>query len=68
MDIRESVIKRTAAQLGINENQVTLETVIPNMSCLAICVALDADIDRILKINDLNVQRTVGQAIAEFGG
>lgn len=64
IDIMTSVIEQTANQLGVSKDQVTLETVVPDIHQLAFCVAMDTG--KIISISDFQAQYTVEQAITEF--
>lgn len=61
LSVRDSVIKRTAEQLGIKEDQVTMETKIPDLYNLVTLVVMDTC--RVIFIKDTRKQNTVGAVI-----
>lgn len=64
MTVMDYVIKATAKQLGIEEENVTLDTVIPNIQHMMqfACVHLR----KVIMVNDLSAEFTVEKAIEEF--
>ncbi|MFA5986447.1 MAG: hypothetical protein WC819_03825 [Parcubacteria group bacterium] len=58
------VIKSTARQLGVDEKEVTMDTVIPDIHHMFQFAS--AYLDKIVIINNLSAQYTVKRAIEEF--
>ncbi|MFA6391974.1 MAG: hypothetical protein WCW66_04470 [Patescibacteria group bacterium] len=63
-NLRAVIIKRTAQQLGVSEDDVAMDTVIPNIHALVTTVA--AETGEIGFCNDIRKKHTVAEAIALF--
>ncbi|MFA6272130.1 MAG: hypothetical protein WC693_03400 [Patescibacteria group bacterium] len=63
-DLRAAVIKYTAKQLGVSEDQVTLDTVIPDIHSLVTFVAIETG--KISFVQDVRAKHTVAKAIKSF--